>query len=59
MRVEILPFAAEHVPAAAGLLAQRHRRHRRTASLLSPRFEDPAACEAEVAEAWKAEGNPG
>lgn len=59
MRVEILPFAAEHVPAAADLLAARHRRHRRTSPLLSPRFEDPARCEAEVAAAWKAEDASG
>ena len=59
MRVEILPFAAEHVPAAAGLLAQRHQRHRRTSPLLSPRFEDAAACEAEVAAAWKSEDASG
>lgn len=59
MRAEILPFAAEHVPAAAGLLAARHRRHRRTAPLLSPRFEDPAVCEVEVADAWKAEDASG
>ena len=59
MRVEILPFAAEHVPAAAGVLAQRHRRHRRTSDLLSPRFEDPAACEAEVAAAWKIDAASG
>ena len=59
MRVEILPFAAEHVPSAAGLLSARHRRHRRTSPLLSPRFEDPTACEAEVAHAWKAEDASG
>ena len=59
MRVEILPFAAEHVPAAAGLLAERHRRHRRTSPLLSPRFEDAGVCETEVAEAWRAEGASG
>lgn len=59
MRVEIRPFAAEHVPAAAGLLARRHRRHRRTSPLLSSRFEDPATCEVEVAEAWKAEDASG
>lgn len=59
MRVEILPFAAEHVPAAAGLLAERHRRHRRTSPLLSPRFEDPVACEAEVAAAVKIDAASG
>jgi GNAT superfamily N-acetyltransferase len=54
MRPEILPFTADHVGDAARLLAARHTRHRQLQPLLSPRFEDPAACEAEVAAAWKA-----
>jgi GNAT superfamily N-acetyltransferase len=52
---EIAPFAEEHVPAAAGLLAERHRRHRDVEPFLSARFEDPEATEDEVAAAWKAE----
>ena len=59
MRAEILPFAEEHVPAAAQLLAQRHRRHRVAEPLLSPRFEDPRAAEVEVTEAWKADAASG
>jgi ribosomal protein S18 acetylase RimI-like enzyme len=46
-RLEILPFAEEHVNAAAGLLAARHRRHREAEPLLSARYEDPAREEVE------------
>lgn len=59
MRAEILPFTAEHVPAAAQLLAERHRRHRVAEPLLSPRFEDPVTAEAEVSAAFKADGASG
>ncbi|MGZ8736073.1 MAG: GNAT family N-acetyltransferase [Nocardioides sp.] len=59
MRAEILPFAEEHLPVAGRLLAERHRRHRAAEPLLSPRFEDPAVAEAEVAAAFKAEGASG
>jgi GNAT superfamily N-acetyltransferase len=52
MRAEILPFTEEHLPAAGRLLAERHRRHRAAHPLLSARFEDPAAAEAEVAPVW-------
>ncbi len=59
MRPEIQPFAAEHLRGAGRLLADRHRRHRAAEPLLSPRFEDPDAAEAEVAAAWKTEGASG
>lgn len=59
MREEILPFAEEHLSAAGRLLAERHRRHRAATPLLSPRFEDPAVAEAEVAEAFKVEDASG
>ena len=59
MRAEILPFTADHLPAAGRLLADRHRRHRAAAPLLSPRFEDAATAEAEVAATWKAEDSSG
>jgi GNAT superfamily N-acetyltransferase len=54
-RVEILPFADEHLEAAAALLAARHRRHRAAEPLLSGRFEDPAAALGELEQAWRAE----
>ena len=55
MRADLLPFSGDHVEDAGRLLAGRHRRHRAAAPLLSPRFEDPSTCEAEVAAAWKTE----
>ncbi|MFC0629023.1 GNAT family N-acetyltransferase [Kribbella deserti] len=55
----IRPFAAADLPAAARLLAQRHRRHRRTSPLLSPRYEDEATTLAEVSNAWETEGASG
>ena len=46
--LELLPFDASHVPDAGRLLAARHRAHRQAEPLLPARYEDPAACEAEV-----------
>jgi GNAT superfamily N-acetyltransferase len=40
-RLEILPFADEHLEAAAGLLAERHRRQRLAEPLLPERYESP------------------
>lgn len=54
-RVEIRPFAEQHLPAAAQLLADRHRRHRTAEPWLSVRFEDPQTTEAEIVGEWKAE----
>lgn len=59
MRAEILPLADEHLPAAGRLLAERHRRHRATQPLLSPRFEEPAAAEAEVTAAFRSDDASG
>lgn len=59
MRAEILPFAEEHLSAAGRLLADRHRRHRGASPLLSPRFEDAATAEAEIAATWTAEDASG
>lgn len=50
-RLEIHPFADEHVPEAGRLLAARHRRHRADRPELSGSFEDPAFAEKQVAEA--------
>lgn len=44
-RLEVRPLAADDLPAAAALLAQRHRRHRAALPLLSPDFEDAAEAE--------------
>jgi GNAT superfamily N-acetyltransferase len=40
--IEIRPFEAGDVDPAAGLLADRHRRHRTAEPLLNAAFEDPA-----------------
>ena len=58
-RLQLTPLEQEHLTDAARLLADRHRRHRRTQPLLSARFEDPSVCEAELAEAVKADGASG
>jgi len=55
-RTFVRPFAADDVPAAGVLLAQRHTRHRVSRPLLSARYEDSAAATAEVASAF---GTPG
>ena len=49
--LEIHPFSDEHLAAAAGLLAERHRRHRTAEPLLT----DPGDFEAEVRALWEAE----
>jgi ribosomal protein S18 acetylase RimI-like enzyme len=54
-RLEILPFADEHLDDAARLLAARHARHRAAEPLLSPRYEEPAAAREEVERAWRGE----
>jgi GNAT superfamily N-acetyltransferase len=43
MSLDVVPFAAAHLDAAAALLAARHRRDRRRARALPARFEEPAA----------------
>lgn len=55
-RLELRPFADEHLDAAAALLAERHRRHRAAEPLISPRYEDAAAARAEVEALWRADG---
>ncbi len=45
MRLEIVPFEEEMTPAAADLLAQRHRRDRAALPILPARFEDAAVAE--------------
>ena len=45
MRLEIVPFEEEMLPAAADLLAERHRRDRAALPLLPARFADAAVTE--------------
>jgi GNAT superfamily N-acetyltransferase len=52
-RLELLPFDDDHLRDAGRLLALRHRDQRRTQPLLSARFEDPAAAQAEVEAAYR------
>jgi predicted N-acetyltransferase YhbS len=58
-RLELRPFADEHLEAAGELLAARHRRHRAAEPLLPERFEDAAAAESEVEAIWRKEGAAG
>jgi ribosomal protein S18 acetylase RimI-like enzyme len=58
-RLEVAPFADEHLEDAARLLAARHARQREAEPLLSRRFEEPAAAREELLSAWRAEGASG
>src|SRR5438093_9590645 len=58
-RLEVVPFSDEHLEDAAGLLAARHARHRKTEPLLPLRFEAAEAAQEELADAWRAEGSSG
>lgn len=58
-RLEIIPFADEHLEAAGRLLAARHARHREGAPLLPERFAEPGTAQEEVAAAWQADGASG
>ena len=55
----VRPFQAGDVPAAGALLAERHRAHRLSCPLLSPRYEHGPAAEAEVAAAFALPGASG
>jgi GNAT superfamily N-acetyltransferase len=54
-RLEVVPFAEEHLDAAAELLAARHARHREAEPLL-PELDDPRAA---IEREWHAEGASG
>ena len=56
---EVTEFTSQHLEAAAELLAARHRRHRAAAPLLSPAYDDPAACREPLASAYAAEDASG
>jgi GNAT superfamily N-acetyltransferase len=55
-RARVRPFQADDVPAAGTLLAARHRAHRLSCPLLSPRYENDSETAAQVAAAF---GQPG
>ena len=59
MTLEVLPFGEEHLPAAAVLLAERHRRHRVAEPLLPAAFEEADAAGAEIEQLWRSEGADG
>jgi hypothetical protein len=48
----VRPFHAGDIPAAGALVAARHRTHRLSCPLLSPRYEQASAATAEVAAAF-------
>jgi GNAT superfamily N-acetyltransferase len=56
---EVVPFADEHLEAAAELLAARHRRQRRSEPLLPARFEDAAEARVQLERAWRTEDASG
>jgi ribosomal protein S18 acetylase RimI-like enzyme len=58
-RVELRPMAGSDLGEAARILARRHQGHRRAQPSLPRRFEDPAACELELAASWGAEAASG
>ena len=58
-RLEVMPFAEEHLDDAAALLAARHARHRRHEPLLPSRYETAGAAREEVAAAWSADSASG
>jgi len=58
-RLELRPFAGEHLDDAARLLAARHARHRVAEPLLPAAFEVPAVARDAVEEAWRADGASG
>jgi GNAT superfamily N-acetyltransferase len=57
--LEVLPFGEEHLPAAAVLLAERHRRHRAAEPLLPAAFEEADAAGAEIEQLWRTKGAAG
>ncbi|MBD0348125.1 MAG: GNAT family N-acetyltransferase [Thermoleophilia bacterium] len=58
-RLDVQPFADEHLEEAATLLAERHRHHRATEPLLPPRYEDASAAGEEVEALWRSEAASG
>ncbi|MFD7156103.1 GNAT family N-acetyltransferase [Kribbella sp. NPDC059898] len=58
-RPVLRPFEEADLPAAAGLLAQRHRAHRKRHPLLPADYEDERLALAEVTAVWETEGASG
>jgi GNAT superfamily N-acetyltransferase len=56
---DVRPFHADDVSAAGALLAARHRTHRLSCRLLSPRYEHESTATAEVAAAFALPGASG
>jgi GNAT superfamily N-acetyltransferase len=55
----VRPFRADDIPAAGVLLAARHRAHRLSCPLLSPRYEHESAAAAQVAASFALPGASG
>jgi len=58
-RLEVLPFADEHLEDASTLLAARHARHREAEPLLPSRYEATEPAREELTAVWNAEGVSG
>lgn len=58
-RLELVPFADEHLEDASRLLAARHASHRQSERLLSERYESGAAALEELGGAWRQEAVSG
>lgn len=58
-RLELAPFADDHLEDASRLLAARHARHRAAEPVLAERYEDPPEALAEIERAWRSEAASG
>jgi len=52
MKTEYLPFTEKMIPDAGKLLANRHKRNRKSLPLLPPRFEEPSVATKAVEALW-------
>jgi len=59
VRIEVRPFEEEHLPAAAVLLAERHRCHRAAEPLLPAAYEAADAAGGEIEQLWRSEDADG
>ena len=58
-RVAVRPFASEFIPAAAALLAARHRRDRSRLPFLAKAFEEAGECEGLLRSAFAGQRSAG